>query len=77
MAILPYDINSSEFSLDTLLNIKTKKLQKQRDILICIPVWKRNANLKLSKPGPKKFLLSQTVEANLSYGSIISTNALK
>lgn len=51
--ISPYDTNNQGVSLEILLNIKTKKINKERDVLICLPVWKKNESLKLNKPGQK------------------------
>lgn len=52
--ILPYE-NVANFSLDMILDIKTKKMRKQRDLIICAPIWKKKQNCKHCKPGPRRY----------------------
>lgn len=44
---------------------------------MCLPVWKKQEDMRLNYPGPKQFHFSYSVEANLAHGSIINTSVFK
>ena len=45
--------------------------------MVCLPVWKKQEDIRLNGPGPKQFHFSYAAEANLAYGSIINTSVFK
>lgn len=77
IVVFSYDKSFSNFSLDILLSMKTNRADKERNLLICLPIWRKNQDILLSSPGIKNFRLTYSLQPNLAFGSIINTNVVK